>query len=102
MGYYNGYGYSTASNGLGWGVGLILVLLLILAGLLVLNYFIAKQFHQIAIQKGHPQRKYFWWSFWLGLVGYLMVVALPDRAQTPPSPAGQMHTAPAAEQLPDL
>ena len=83
-------------------MGLILVLLLILAGLLVLNYFIAKQFHQIAIQKGHPQRKYFWWSFWLGLVGYLMVVALPDRAQTPPSPAGQMHTAPAAEQLPDL
>ena len=102
MGYYNGYGYSTASSGLGWGVWLILVLLLILAGLLVLNYFIAKQFHQIAIQKGHPQRKYFWWSFWLGLVGYLMVVALPDRAQTPPSPAGQMHTAPAAEQLPDL
>ena len=101
MGYYDSYGYGHGASA-GPGIGLILVLLLILAGVLVLNYFIAKQFHQIASQKGHPQRKYFWWSFWLGLVGYLMVVALPDRAQTPPSPAGQMHTAPAAEQLPDL
>lgn len=98
MGYYNGYGYSTASSGLGWGVGLILVLLLILAGLLVLNYFIAKQFHQIASQKGHPQRKYFWWSFWLGPVGYLMVIALPDRGQ---APATQVRPAPPA-QLPEL
>ena len=64
MGYYDSYGYGHGASA-GPGIGLILVLLLILAGVLVLNYFIAKQFHQIASQKGHPQRKYFWWSFWL-------------------------------------
>ena len=46
---------------------------------LVILYYIAKQFYAVAVDKGHPERKYFHICFWLGLVGYLLVIALPDR-----------------------
>lgn len=58
---------------------LSVITLLIVAAVLVLDYFIADEFRNIAAKKGFCGRKYFWWSFFLGIVGYLMVVALPDR-----------------------
>lgn len=33
----------------------------------------------LLLKKGHSNRKYFWWCFWLGFVGWAMVIALPDR-----------------------
>ena len=48
---------------------------------LVLSFFIGKEFERIAKMKGHNEKRYFWWSFLLGPVGYLMVVALPDGAE---------------------
>lgn len=48
--------------------------------LLVLNFIIAREFRRIAEDKGHDGRRYFHFCFWLGLVGMLMVIALPDRA----------------------
>lgn len=58
--------------------------LLLIAIWLVINYFIAVAFNEIAIEKGFSDTtKYFWFSFLLGLIGYLMVVSLPDkRART--------------------
>ena len=47
---------------------------------LLISYFVAITFDRIAVMKGHPNGKYKWWCFFLGLVGWLMVVALPDRA----------------------
>lgn len=45
-------------------------------------YLIAKEFYKIAVMKGHDDKKYLWWTFWLEIVGMLMVIALPDRAES--------------------
>ena len=46
--------------------------------------YVAMEFRRIAALKGHNEIRYFWWTFLLGPVGMLMVVALPDRCQAPP------------------
>ncbi|MBQ8696999.1 MAG: hypothetical protein IJ519_04690 [Clostridia bacterium] len=58
---------------------LYIIYLAILVAAIYLNYFIANQFYTIACDKGYTERKYLWISFWLGLVGYLLVVAMPVR-----------------------
>lgn len=68
--------------------------LLVLAIIIAIDWFAAKTMYEIAVMKGHPQKKYFWWCFWMAMFGYLMVIALPDRRQ------GQ--SAPAADELPEL
>ena len=66
----------------------------------------ASEFKKIAEMKGHNGGKYFWWSFLLGPVGMLMVVALPDRAkQVLETPAAKTEANPEKRQddeLPDL
>lgn len=57
----------------------VLVLLGICIGL-VISYLIANEFYQIAIMKGFNESKYLWISFFLGMVGYLLVIALPDKS----------------------
>ncbi len=57
-----------------------LILLIPILALLLLDYFIADEFHAIAVRKGHCGRKYFWWCFFTGFVGYVMVAALPDKS----------------------
>lgn len=56
-----------------------LLILIPIAALLILDYFIADEFRNIARYKGYCDRKYFWWSFFTGIIGYLMVIALPER-----------------------
>ena len=58
---------------------MIILYLIILALLIVLQYYVAKQFESVAKDKGYADSKYFHLCFWLGLVGYLLVIALPDR-----------------------
>lgn len=53
--------------------------LLLLAVLIVIEWFSAKQFYAIAKMKGHSDKKYFWWCFWTGILGWSMVIALPNR-----------------------
>ena len=53
--------------------------ILVLICALVLNFFIAKEFQNIAYEKNANDIKYFWWCFWLGIVGWLMVIALPNN-----------------------
>ena len=50
---------------------------------LVLWYFVAAEFRRIAAMKGHDEARYFWWTFLVGPVGMLMVVALPQKAAVP-------------------
>ena len=54
----------------------LLILLLIFA-VFAINWIIAEKFESIANEKGYSG--YLWWCFWLGIIGYLMVVALPNR-----------------------
>ena len=55
---------------------LLYILLVIIA--LVIDYFIAEEFSKIAEMKGHDDAKYFWYTFIFGIIGMLMVVALPQ------------------------
>lgn len=58
-------------------MGVLLFLLSI--AIIVLIYFIAKVFQEIAADKGYNDTKYFWWTFWVTPVGISMVLALPDK-----------------------
>ena len=62
----------------GGGIG-ILIVLIVAALALWLAIYVAKQFAQVALEKGHTGKRYFHLCFWLGMVGYLLVIALPDR-----------------------
>lgn len=46
---------------------------------LVICFFAAIEFASIAREKGYEDSKYFWCTFLLGIIGMLMVIALPDR-----------------------
>ena len=59
---------------------LSLLYFLLLVIVIVIDYFVAKAFEEIAEEKGFSNHsKYFWFSFWLGPIGHLMTVALPDK-----------------------
>lgn len=93
---------------------IILIALAIAAALIYVWYLICREFSLIASEKGWNDRRYFHFCFWLGLVGILMVIALPDRGDNdasapqprpaagpspvaaPHSPSGQPATLPTA------
>lgn len=52
--------------------------LLVIVIALVIDYIIAEKFSDIAQMKGHEGSTYFWFTFIFGLVGMLMVIALPN------------------------
>ena len=51
----------------------------VLLGVFYLFYYIAEQFYAVAKMKGHTERKYLWIPFFLGIIGYLLVIALPVK-----------------------
>ena len=54
--------------------------LAIIVGVIVINYIVAKKFEKIVFDKGYGKElKAFHMCFWLGLVGYLYVIALPNK-----------------------
>lgn len=59
---------------------MVIICLLVLVAYFILVYFDAKWFYEVAEKKGHHDKKYFWICFWLGIVGFLLVIALPDRS----------------------
>lgn len=71
------------------------ILLIIIATILMilLDWFIARQFKLAAEAKGFMDEKYFWMCFCLNIIGYLLVIALPDRSQ---------RKSAIADELPDL
>ena len=59
---------------------IILVIVIVVALLIFLDYKIASEFRDIAEEKGYDYiNKYFWYTFFLGIIGMLMVIALPDK-----------------------
>ena len=45
----------------------------------IILFAICFKFASIAEMKGHNKSTYFWWCFWCGIFGMLVVIALPDR-----------------------
>lgn len=74
----------------------VIVGLLVLAIIIAIDWFAAKAMYEIAVMKGHPEKKYFWWCFWMAMFGYPMVIALPDRR------GAQTQSTPSADELPEL
>ena len=62
----------------------ISIYLLILVAFIILQYYIAKWFAKIAKMKGYdPVKEHIVARvFWLGLVGILYTIALPDRGNS--------------------
>lgn len=85
---------------------LVFIMLLILAGFAALWYFVSKDFARIAADKGYTDKRYFHYCFWLGLVGVLMITAMPDRRPgsaaptmpAPPVPVDPQETAAVPEE----
>lgn len=69
---------------------------------IAIAWYIANCFYEIACMKGFYEKCYFWIPFFLGIVGYLLVVALPDRKNektTPLKPTKPLFS-PQGEQKP--
>ena len=71
----------------------IFVSLIGLVVMLCVMHYVANQFYRVACEKGWDERKFYWLSFLLGAVGWLLVVALPDR-----NPPRSVVVAPAASE----
>ena len=56
----------------------LIVTLAVLA--LALDALVAAEFQKIVFLKGWTSKKYFFYSFFLLFVGYMMVIALPDHS----------------------
>ncbi len=74
--------------------------LIILGSILLLwiAYLIAQEFYKVAQAKGYSEKKYLWLPFLLGIIGFLLVIALPDRGNIPHNEL----IAKANDELPDL
>ena len=46
---------------------------------LIVDFLVAREFYLTAAAKGWNSKKYFFYTFFLLFVGYLLVLALPDR-----------------------
>ena len=79
--------------------GIIIFLGLIVCILIIyLWYWIAKQFYEVAVEKGYTDKKYLWIPFWFSVIGYLLVVALPDRKNI----SNNANTSRVVDDLPEL
>lgn len=52
----------------------------------IIACLIANEFSKIAAMKGHKEGKWFWLCLIFGIVGWLMIIALPDRRIPSPRP----------------
>lgn len=59
-----------------------LVIVIAVSIVVGINCLISREFYTIAKEKGFSSARYFWFPFFFGIVGMLMVVALPDRKVT--------------------
>ena len=75
---------------------MLTVLYIVLAlALLAVHYFVAEEFYKVAAMKGWSQKKYRMAALLLWIVGYLLIIALPDRT-------GESMTAVISDDLPEL
>ena len=68
---------STGSSNLSW-ISMMSIYIIII--MLIIRFFLSKEFQKIANDKGYQSssKKYRWLVFFFGVIGMLLVVALPD------------------------
>lgn len=60
----------------------IFLIVLALAVVVTVQYVLSVEFYDAAVLKGYKEKKYFWYGFLFGVVGFLLIIALPDRNNT--------------------
>ena len=58
---------------------IIIPLAAVLALIIVIWVKVANNMARIAADKGYTERKWWHYVFWLGLIGILMICAMPDK-----------------------
>lgn len=66
--------------------------------LLGVHWFVAKEFYAAVVMKGWTEKKYLYLAFLLWIVGYILIVALPDRGADRLPAAGAV----VSDDLPEL
>lgn len=59
----------------------LFIYILIIIASIVIDFIIAKEFYIIAAFKGFESVRYFLFPFIFTVIGYMMIVALPDRGK---------------------
>ena len=78
--YYYGSSSGTEIAAVLTVIGIMLLYLVIIAAWIFLSYIISKKFEKIAFDKGYDVSIHsFAMCFWLGIIGYLYVIALPIK-----------------------
>lgn len=58
----------------------VIIVYMAIIGLIVARGFLAKQMANVAAMKGYGKEIHAWaWCFWLGIIGYIYVLSLPDK-----------------------
>ena len=73
---------------------IVIIVLVVSIALLYAWYLACREFGRIADAKGWAGSYYFHFCFWMGLIGMLMVIALPDRKGASGTPAPQPKVEP--------
>lgn len=75
--------YTTSAYSTGFSLASLLTIIIPLAAVLALIIFIqvkiANNMARIAADKGYTERKWWHYVFWLGIIGILMICAMPDK-----------------------
>ena len=58
---------------------IVVFYIILFIAIVCIDFFIARQFASVAEDKDYSGRMCFHMCFWFGIVGYLLVIALPDR-----------------------
>ena len=59
---------------------IITVLSLVIIAIFVANLVLAYKMSEVAAMKGYGKEIHAWaWCFWLGIIGYIYVLSLPDK-----------------------
>ncbi len=67
---------------------------------LVIDWLLAKEFYKAANSKGYYAKKYLWIAFLFTMIGYLLIIALPDRGTG--ESVGAKPASAAEDALPEL
>ncbi len=58
----------------------VILIYMVLIGLIIAWGFLAKQMANVAAMKGYGKEIHAWaWCFWLGIIGYIYILSLPDK-----------------------
>lgn len=69
--------------------------LIFLLFLLAVHFFVAAEFYRVAVMKGWSEKKYLIMAIFLWVIGYMLIIALPDRG-------GYGRKAVESDDLPDI